>query len=261
MRKSFPWNTWLFYILGFIALFIILNVFSLGIRSAFFRFTLPLQSFFWEKGTGFSNFLDGIVQGGRFKKENVLLQERIEVLQVKLAEFGTLQRENESLRNALDIGLLQEFKLLGANVVGKEISRDVIFIDRGSADGIAKGMAVITPSRVVAGQVIETYEHSSKVRLLSDTESSFEASVRDMVGVVRGMGRSQILLDLIPQDKDIQKGDVVVTSHLGSVFSPNLPIGEIQEVGKNDAGTFQQASVRLFFDMSRDSLLFVIFQP
>lgn len=260
MRKSFPWSTWLFCILFFIALFVILNVFSFRVKSAFFRFTLPMQSFFWEKGNGFSGFLDGVAKGGGYREENALLQERIETLQAKLAEFETVRRENKELRNASDIGLLQEFRLSGVNVTGKEISRDVVFVDKGSAQGIAKGMAVVTASKVAVGEVIETYEHSSKVRLFSDTDSSSEASVlsKDFVGVVRGEGRSQIVLDLIPHDKDIQKGDVVITSHLGSVFPANLPVGEILKVEKNDTGTFQRAQVRPFFDMGRDSLLFVI---
>ncbi len=260
MKKSFPWSTWLFCILLLIAFFAILNVFSLGVKSAFFRFTLPLQSFFWEKGSGFSGFLDGVVKGGGYREENVLLRERIETFQAKLADFEKSQRENKELRNALDIRLLKESGRSGVNVIGKEISRDVVFIDKGTAQGIAKGMAVLTPSQVAVGEVIETYEHSSTVRLLSDTESSFEASVlsKDFVGVVKGMGRSQILLDFIPHDNNIQKGDVVITSHLGSVFPANLPIGEVLMVEKNDARTFQKADIRPFFDMSRDSILFVI---
>lgn len=260
MQGSFSWKTWLGCILGSLCFFILLNVFSLQVRSKVFHLTLPAQSFFWEKGIGFSSFLDGAIQGGKYRKENTVLVEQVEILQAKLAEFETFQRENEELKNALDIGLPQEFKLLGANVTGKDVSRDMVFIDKGTAEGVVRGMPVVTSSKVAVGEVIEAYEHSSKVRLLSDEGSSIEAAVlsKDAVGVVKGLGRSRAVLDLIPQDKDIQKGDMIVTSHLGSVFPQNLLVGQVQEVEGNDTGAFKRAQVLPLFNLGTDTVLFVI---
>ena len=260
MQKSLPWKNWLFFILGLCAFLGILNFFSRNVRSAFFYATLPLQSFFWEKGSEVSGFFDGIFQGGWYRKENVLLKEQAEVLYAKLAEFSVFQKENAELKKALELEVSQEFKTLGTRMIGKDISRDIVFIDKGMADGIIRGNAVITPSKVAVGEVIEAYDHVSKVRLLSDIDSAFEASIleKDVVGVIKGAGRSLAVFDLVLRDADMQQGDIIVTSHLGSIFPAGFLIGEIQGVEKNDTGTFQRAEVRPLFDMSRSALLFVI---
>lgn len=250
---------------GFVLLITLLLVFSLNlfskeVRSLFSVVFSPFQSFFWNLGNTSSDFLSGFFHGAFFKEENARLGSENLKLQQELLSLQDIQNENEQLRKALSLGVEKEFHIVSSRIVGKDPSEDVLFLDRGSSDGIQEGMAVITPENVAVGKVGQVFEHSSRLILLSHPVSSFDAKVSSegIVGVVRGQGRGRSLLDFIPQESRLLPGDVVVSASLGGIFPENLLIGEVKEVKTSDAKSFQQAALSLFFDVREVDLVFVI---
>ena len=158
----------------------------------------------------------------------------------------------------MGIGLQKEFKLALTQVIGKDMSQDFLLIDKGVKDGISENMPVITQQKVLVGRIGETYDKFSKVMLISNKDSSFDAKVNDISGIIKGQGNFKILFDLIPREKDLFQGDIVVTSALGGFFPGGLLIGEIKEVQKSDVEPFQQAEIESFFDISQTETLFII---
>jgi rod shape-determining protein MreC len=126
--------------------------------------------------------------------------------------------------------------------------------------GVLQGMAVITPEQAAVGKIGEVFETSSRVMLLSHHASSFEAKIprEGVVGAVRGQGGYQAFLDLIPQESKVVPGDTVVSASLGGIFPENLLIGEVKEVRTSNEKPFQQATLSLFFDVSKAGLLFIV---
>lgn len=252
----------------FVTLFVLialvsLNVFSSEVRGFFYSVSAPFHSLFWQVGGGISNFYAGILHGPALKTENeTLKQDRLSLLQ-RIVELQAVEKENIELRNALNLGLEKDFELIFAKVIGKNIGEDTIVIAAGTEAGIAKGMAVVSAGKVVLGRVFEVSEKSSEVRLVSNKESLFDVQIqgKEVSGIVKGQGASALLLDLVPQEQEINAKDLVVTSSIGGIFPENLLVGTVAEVQKSGAEPFQKARVRPLFDIKETKSVFVVTGP
>jgi len=245
-----------------IVFFIFLNLGSVSprVKNFFYLISEPAQKWFWEKGNRLSNFFETISEIKSLKKESDNLKLKIKTLESENLVLIELKKENEILRKALEIGLKKDFKLVFAQVIGKDVSQDSILIDQGSKDGVRVGLPVITQQKTLVGKISQVYENFSKVQLLSNNESSFDAKISDteIYGIVKGKGNFKFYFDLIPKDREIKEGDFLVTSALGGVFPPGLLIGEIKEVKKSDVELFQKAEIKPAFDITELKFLFVI---
>lgn len=237
-----------------------LNIFSGSVRGFFVGVLSPIQGFFWDAGQASSRFFSGLFRGVSLERENSIAQDRMLQLQQELIVLQDVQKENESLREALRLGTEKKFGVVSSRIIGKDPSQDILILNAGSRDGVQKGMPVMTPENVAAGKIEEVFENSSRVMLLSHPASSFEAKIlkEGVVGAVQGQGGYQALLDLIPQESTVVPGDIVVSASLGGVFPENLLVGEVKEVRVSDEKSFQQASLSLFFDVRKAGLLFII---
>jgi len=245
-----------------IALFIIVNLtsFSKEIKNFFYLISSPIQKTLWRAGDNLSDFFEAISEIEKLKKENEELLLKNQELGAENARLKELKKENEVLREALEIGLEKEFKLLLAEVIGKDISQDVLLINKGSKDGILKDFPVITQQKALIGRCGEVYENFSKVILISNKESSFDAKISDsdIQGLVKGRGNLKLFLDLIPREKEINEGALVVSTCLGGIFPQGLLVGEIKEVLKSDVQPWQQAEIKPTFDINKLETLFIL---
>jgi len=264
MRFNFLKNRFLILIIIILALFF-LNSYQEGLyrkklKNYFYSISSPLQSTFWQAGIKVSDFFQTISRISGLKKENEELKLKNQELLAKISELENLKTENEFLRNALGLGLEKEFNLLMAKVISKDISQDVIEINKGSKDGISKDMPLITNKKVLVGKVVEVYDNFSKVMLISDKNSSFSAEIsgKDITGIVKGNGNYNIFLDLVPKEKEIEKGDVLTTSVLGGISPEGLLIGTIKEIKKSDIESFQQAEISPFLEVGDLDQVFVL---
>jgi len=121
-------------------------------------------------------------------------------------------------------------------------------------------LPVITSQKVLVGKVGEAYDNFSEVILIYNKESSFDAKIQDknVSGLIKGKGNLQLLLDLIPLDKEISAGDIVVTSALSGDFPEGILVGKVKSVKKNELEPFQQAEIIPSFDFKEIDQLFII---
>ena len=242
-------------LLFFISVLLILNLSSQSVRGKFSSLLSPVQSLLWRVGTSGTEIFSEVSKerAQELKTENLSLRQELLLLQ-------EVRKENERLREAFDTFAREEFDLLFAEIVGKEIERDVLLLNKGARDNVKQGMPVITESRVVVGSIGEVFNDTSKVLLLSlkDRVSDVKVHTRELIGVLRGQGRYSVLLDLIPQEEELKKGDLVITSSLGGIFPDNLLIGEIRSVEKSDLTAFQGGKVELFFKVGKENSLFIL---
>ncbi len=252
----------LILIVALAAIIFALNFFQHNVRNFFYSISLPAQKVLWNTGNNFSDFFQSITHGGDLEKEADDLRLENQDLLSQLVLLEEAMNENETLRTALNIGLEKEFKMFPARIIGKDVSQDVVLIDRGSKDGISKNMPLINQQKVVFGKVAEVYDNFSKVTLISNKNISFDGSVqgKEIPGLIKGEGGLRILLDLVPNDKEIAEGDVVVTSGLGGVFPRGLLVGAISEVIESDLEPIKKAEIVPFFDTGTSNLLFLIIE-
>jgi rod shape-determining protein MreC len=154
-------------------------------------------------------------------------------------EVGRLRIENNFLRNELNTAdrakALQLFKahtpskLLAANVIsmGAGSNSKVVLVNRGTAEGVMRGMAVVTPDGIV-GKVIGAYPTASEVMLITDPE--FTAGVISQKsqarGIVKGQGNSPLCkVDYVPFEEKVEVGEWFYSSGDDRVFPRGFAVG------------------------------------
>ncbi|MBX9742151.1 MAG: rod shape-determining protein MreC [Chthoniobacterales bacterium] len=145
-----------------------------------------------------------------------------------------VEEENKKLRQIINYREHSSFQLVPATVIARDHSTwwNTIKIDRGSNDGIAPDMPVITDSGVVGKTTVVT-SNLSIVMLLTDEECNVAAKVEGTSeqGIVSGLRDSTAVLQLVFLSKlaDLKEGQRVYTAGVhGGVFPSGLPIGTIK---------------------------------
>jgi rod shape-determining protein MreC len=211
-------------------------------------------------GDRISGFFETVGNLSKLKAADDESQKLIQELLAEKASSAELKKENEMLREALQIGLQEDFQLAFAEVIGKDIGQESILINQGAEDGLSVGMPVVTEQKILLGRISETFKNSSRVILISNKESSFDAKVSDTdtTGIARGQGGSKIKFDLVPQDQALGVDDLVVSSSLGGVYPEGLLAGVVSKVSRNDVTPFYQAEIAPLFDIQETAAVFVI---
>ena len=194
---------------------------------------------------------------------------RRENLRLK-AEAGQMRleraREQEDARQARRIQALLGFKeqwidaTVAAQVIGTsgtETSR-LLYLDKGTKDGIKADMPVITPDGVV-GKVLNVYGETAQVLMINDPTSGVGAILVNsrLQGIVKGTSTGEVQLNYIMGDETVQPGEALVTSGGDRVFPKGLPIGTVAKVsmGRN---LFLDIKVKPAADLDRLEEVLVI---
>lgn len=176
-------------------------------------------------------------------KENEVLKTQVDELTDELNTLKLEQYDTEDLREllALDTGY-SEYHKLSASVIGKDAGNwfDTFLIDKGSKDGVAVGMNVIT-GRGLAGIITEVGPNYAKVRAIIDDTSSVSGMVLStsdnciIKGNLQMMDDRQMITfsNLKDTEGKVAVGDQVVTSYISSEYVQGLLIGYISEIHVN----------------------------
>ena len=176
-------------------------------------------------------------------KENEELKAQVDALTDELNTRKLEQYDTEDLRAllALDEGY-SEYNKVAASVIGKDAGNwfDTFLIDKGSKDGIAEGMNVLS-GRGVAGIITEVGPNYAKVCSIIDDMSSVSGMVLStsdncvIKGDLQTMDERQMITfsNLKDTDNKVAVGDQVVTSYISSEYVQGLLIGYISEIHVN----------------------------
>ena len=245
---------------GAIVLFLILfvfNFFNVKIKNYFYSFSAPVQKTLWTAGAGASGFLNSILKAGSLAKENEDLKTENQKLLAQITSLGALANANQAQADIAPICQANGFTTQMAGVIGLD-GKDMLTIDKGADNGIAEGMPVVSQQNALFGKVFKVYKNFSQVMLISNKDSIIDVSVNGVYGVAKGLGDSNLYLDLVPIDQQISQGDAITTSSLEKVFPKDILVGTVSQVQKNDQKPFQQAKIQPFFDLKKADNLFVI---
>ncbi|MBE0418427.1 MAG: rod shape-determining protein MreC [Coriobacteriia bacterium] len=181
------------------------------------------------------------------------LRRQNEEMRQRLAALEEARQENERLRELVGFVEARELDVVGARVIGKPATlwEGTITIDRGTAEGVQTGMPVLAAQGLI-GQIVESVQHSARVRLITDQRSGVGAMLQSTraEGVVNGSIEGEITLDYVSRESTVTVGDVVLTSGMGGVYPKGLLIGEVSDVQLNDADLFPRIQVRPSADLT-----------
>jgi rod shape-determining protein MreC len=132
-------------------------------------------------------------------------------------------------------------------------------LDKGSTDGIRRGMAVVTPLGAL-GRVIELFPHTAKVLLITDPNSGVDVIVQRTRarGIVSGSLENGPVMKYVKHSEDVQVGDRLVTSGLDGVFPRGMMVATVTTVRKQTAGLFQQIGVMPAVTLERTEQVLVV---
>ncbi len=185
------------------------------------------------------------------EKENAELKAQLTMLQHAQTKITALETENESLSKMLGYKeKYKEQKLLATKVLAANIGalRDTMIIDKGTEDGVASGMLVVS-STGLAGIIEEVYPTTSKFTLVTSPRVKIGAKVlrteSQAVGVITGRGfkDADLKMEYLAREADIVKGDTIVTSGVGERYPTGILIGHVDEITFDDMGLLKIASV------------------
>ncbi len=201
------------------------------------------------------------------RQRNSELEAENSKLQVQIVELQQQVTEAQLLSTLVDYERRHvENQYTAAAVIARDISpfMHYIIIDRGSDDGLRKGMPVITQQGLV-GSVAAVTAGAARVQLINDPGSSINAILQQsgVEGVVDGKITGEIELDMVSKNATIQPGELVLTSGLGGKFPANIVIGQVVTIRSEAYSLFQSASVQPAVDFSQLEIVLIIknFQP
>ena len=167
------------------------------------------------------------------RRENRELRAEIERMKIEDA------RINEDARMARRVQTLLGFKeqyvdsTIAAQVIGTSGSEQsrVLYIDKGSDDGIKPDMAVITPTGIV-GKIVQVAPQWSQVLPINDQFSGVGAALKDsrLQGILKGAANGATTLQYIMSDEKVVPGEAVITSGGDRIFPKGLPVGTVVSV-------------------------------
>jgi rod shape-determining protein MreC len=194
--------------------------------------------------TPFERILQGSTSGVRGLWTNYLdlrhehdknkeLEQTIDRMRLEEASLLEDARQGQRLQEQLGFQRQYIYQTRIAAVIGgsgTDHSR-VLYINKGSSDGVAHDMAVIVPQGIV-GKVREVFSHTAQVLVINDQTSGAGVILEKtrIRGILRGNANGQTQIVGILKDDRIQPGERILTAGGDQIFPRGLPVGVVKKV-------------------------------
>ncbi|HET9915983.1 MAG TPA: rod shape-determining protein MreC [Candidatus Binatia bacterium] len=201
-------------------------------------------------GQGTANWIKGFRDRydtlAGFRSENDRLRKRLQALEIERQRLLEAEATNRRLQQLLDFRNELPAGAITASIIANSATSwfQSCTLNKGSADGLRKGMWVVTPLGVV-GKVVAVTGRTAKVLLVTDPNSGIDVLVQRTRsrGIVSGSLESGTVLKYMKRSEDVQEGDRLVTSGLDKIFPKGLLVGTVIKVRKQSRGLFQTVEV------------------
>jgi rod shape-determining protein MreC len=212
------------------------------------------------------NIYDYMFRYEALKAENEALREEIAKMREDSNQADFIARENERLRDLLDLKQAQEdFQLVDSYIITRSSTdwNSTFTLDKGSRDGIEVGMVAITANSEVVGVVMETGKNYSVVKTILDSSLEISGIIASngYSGMVQGgysTGAEGLLrMNYLPSAAVIRNYDQVVTSG-STVYPRNLILGYVVDADFDKVGVAKYAIIQPAADIANLEQVFII---
>jgi rod shape-determining protein MreC len=206
-------------------------------------------------------FRESLATRRQLQEENVSLRTQLLMLKARGQKLQALETENIRLRELLDSSFKIGERVLVAELMSVDLDpyNHQVLINKGELDKIYPGQPILDADGVM-GQVVHVGPYTSTAVLITDTSHALPVQVNrnGIRTIALGSGTiDRLELPYIPNNADIQPGDLLVTSGLGGRFPPGYPVAIVQFVqhdpGRSFAAVIATPSAKL--NRSREILL------
>ena len=267
-ERSFSWTRTLYLLVALVLVSLALILLSQGrylqpLESIAGQVFNPIQQAAHSVTSGVGSWVSSLGQGQELGEQNKQLRIALDRLTAENANLMALQRENEQLRSLLKF---QTDRPELSGVVARSIGGDpsgqmeIMTIDRGSKDGLADGMAVVSPGGIMVGQISAVKPERATVLLITDVGSSLPVVTQrtQKPGILTGQWQKggRLLVERIPRDADVVQGDILLTSGVGGTVPNGLIVGLVSNVRQSDVQMEKDAEANPLVDLqSLESVL------
>lgn len=185
------------------------------------------------------------------------LHDQINSLLEEKAELENIKEENKVLRDNLRFLSKKEYNYSLANILSRDSAIDKngrtesVIIDQGTKDGLAVGLAVVNGKGILVGKISEVKDAIARVNLTNNENCKIAATALNddrTSGITEGELGLTIKMSFIPQDREININDIIVTSGLEPMIPRGLIIGRVIEVDKENNELWQEAIIEPIID-------------
>ncbi|MBS7298742.1 MAG: rod shape-determining protein MreC [Eubacteriales bacterium] len=214
----------------------------------------------------FAKLFSPVMNIGKNNADKDELLAEIEELKMQIDELTKENRgaeeyieENKRLKDLLGIKeQMVNKEVLTAQVISYDWDNfsETVTINRGSKDGVEKEDAVISSAGIV-GRVTEVGGDWARITTILSPEHSLGiriARTGDLAvaeGDLKLAKDKKLRLDYISGAAELVDGDIVETSGIGGIYPPDITIGRVSEIKKDNSGVVVYAVVEPAADFTR----------
>lgn len=193
----------------------------------------PVEKLVVASGHGLRDTWNGYVNLRGVREENRRLKAEVERLKLEQARVAEEAAQGRRLQALLDFKQQTIGETVAAQVIGSsgtEQSR-LIYIDKGTNDGVRADMPVITPDGVV-GKVVQPGRSTAGVLLITDPAWGVGGVLERgrLQGIAKGTVAGDLKLANILADEKVEIGERVLTSGGDGIFPKGLPLAVVNEL-------------------------------
>ena len=201
-----------------------------ALKGAALDVTAPVSRGASRVGAFFGGIVTGIGDYVQAGTKNAEMRREVESARRELIRAKTIEFENRRLRQLVGLAEVED-EVTVARIVGSSYAsgRRFATLSAGAASGVAIGQPVRAPEGLI-GRVLETGRWAARILLLTDAWSNVPVRlVRDGTSAfARGTGENVIELRTLEVGPNpFRTGDVVVTSGVGGLYPPGIPVARV----------------------------------
>jgi rod shape-determining protein MreC len=228
---------------------------------------LPMFGLSSTLDTGISKAAQKITPRSVLLKEVADLRAENERLNVMRQQAQEVFLENNRLRAMLGRQAQAPWKLKPAKIIGRDPANwwRMVHIDVGARDGVTNSMPVITPDGYLVGRIGTVGHARSEVILVGDPNCAVSVLVQETrehgviaPSTINPQDPSIVDLEYLSRNSILKPDQLVVTSGMGGIFPPGIPVGRLIDTQNIGHGLYTQARVKLAMVVSKLEEVFVI---
>ncbi|SER53414.1 rod shape-determining protein MreC [Lachnobacterium bovis] len=202
------------------------------------------------------------------QKENKKLKKKVYSLRTQLNTIKLEKYELENYRKLLNLDAkYPAYDKIAASVVAKDSSNwfSTFTINRGSKDGIKKGMNVIADGGLV-GIISDVGRNYSTVRTVINDLSNVSGMITNtydninVSGSIKEMNKNGVITfsELRDSDNKVKNGDSVVTSYVSDQYQQGILIGYVDKIEKDSNNLTKSGTITPAVDFAHIENVLVI---
>jgi len=231
-----------------------------SIRKNFVIFITPIYSIINAPNKIFKENLNIFSSKKILIEENVKLKKKLYALELANQINITLESENKTLRQKLNLKKKYLFKNIDSEIIrpSTKVNQRIVTIDKGKNNNVKEGSAIINNFGLI-GQIYSVYDNSSEVTSLVSEQFGVPAMLENGLqnSILYGNGQNLIIPFSSVYNK-INIGDIYVTSGLDKIYPKGIKIGKVISVAPTSDSQFVKIVIAPFTTPETSSQITII---